>query len=103
MSKYTTVTIFTKKGNLIPYMEKFPVITDSMQRHYGRERDIQLILATRYERTANGTKLMCKISCPINPLPVKGEFQAPSYGAVCRFLVEHGWTKNGVQETRWFE
>lgn len=106
MSKYTTVTIFTKKGNLLPYMRCANDInssSSSAQAYYGKEREIQLALATRYERTTKGTKLMCKISCPVNPLPVKGEFEAPSYGAVCRFLTEQGWTKKGVQEARWFE
>ena len=106
MSKYTTVTIFTKKGNLLPYMRCANDInssSSSTQAYYGKEREIQLALATRYERTPKGTKLMCKISCPVNPLPVRGEFETPSFCAIEAFLVSQGWTKKETIHQRWFE
>ena len=105
MSKYTTVTIFTKKGNLLPYYNSNNNIgcCNSAREYYSKEREIQLALATRHERTTKETKLMCKISCPVNPLPVRGEFEAPSFGAICAFLQSNGWTKRETIYNRWFE
>lgn len=108
MSKYTTVTIFTKNGNLFEYAHhaRNPQLdpgTEAGKRYYGHEREIQLVLATRDERTPKGTKLMCKISCPVNPLPVKGEFEAPSYGVIYEWLLSHGWTRKEIIHKRWFE
>lgn len=110
MSKYTTVTIFTKKGNLLPYLRlshepMFEPTSDRAREYYGKEREIELVLATRYERKASGrgSKLMCKISCPVNPLPIKGEFETPSYRAICDFLYSHGWTKKETISQHWFE
>lgn len=94
-SKYTMVYIYTKKGNLLPY------ITGKMMRtvhtpeeskrlcdYYAKEREIQLIALFRWK---NG-KVFCKIKCPINPLPVKGEFEVPSTGVLADFLVKEGWS-----------
>lgn len=108
MSKYSCITIFTKKGNLMPYIQlaRDPMLdpsSDYAHNYYGKEREIQLVLATRYERTPNGNKLMCKISCPVNPIPVKGEFEAPSYAAICSFMKSQGWTKKETFSNHWFE
>ena len=63
-----------------------------MEEYYSRTRDIRLILLVRYERNGRGSrKVFCKINCPINPLPVKGEFETPSLGTIKKFLNEQGW------------
>lgn len=36
-------------------------------------------------------KTICRIKCPINPLPIKGEFETPSVGAVSHVLATMGW------------
>ena len=93
--KYTCAIIFTKRTNLSAYCNNkvynkcgSDARFDAMCKYYARERDVQLILLTRYE---NG-KLMCRIKCPINPLPVKGEFEVPSYIVIERYLRNNGWT-----------
>lgn len=94
MAKYTTATMFTKRGNLLPWLNTQPYpVTESAQRMYAQEREIKLVLRTRYERVGDKTKLMCHIKCPVNPLPVKGEFEAPSYRAICNFLRQNGWER----------
>lgn len=105
MPKYTTATIFTKRGNLIPWLQSQDyAVTERQAQYYAEEREIQLILRTRYERDAYGkSKLMCSIKCPVSPLPVKGEFEAPSYGAVCRFLRENGWQRKQDYHSSMFD
>ena len=107
-TKYTSITIFTKKGNLLPYLnlklagERGPLDANRvrhLREQYSDEREIQLILLTRYE----GNKLMCKVKCPISPLPVKGEFEAPCYAAICSFLKENGWSFKQKFYPRMFE
>ena len=91
--KYTHGAIFTKQTSLRDYAETNKVhemyrgnIT-GMQDYYWREREVHLIALFRRE---NG-KLFCRIKCPVNPMPVKGEFEAPSEAAVHHFLVANGW------------
>ena len=83
---YHQAIIFTKRDNLIKYCWGKPALSN--QEYYARERDVQLILLVRYEEG----KCICHIKCPINPLPIKGEFEAPSIGAVSHTLQTMGWT-----------
>ena len=103
--KYDRVLIFTKKGNLMPYLctdkvgRNFPD-AEKAKEYYGREQDIQLIACLRWEEFPVSTrkgivqmpKCFCKIKCPINPLPVKGEFELPSVESLRAFLKANGWT-----------
>lgn len=84
--KPTYAFIFTKRDNLVKYCWGKPAISN--QEYYARERDVQLILLVRYEEG----KCICRIKCPISPLPIKGEFEAPSIGAVSHTLQTMGWT-----------
>ena len=94
--KYSTVIIFTKKGNLSEYFtpsKQYDICNTAAhiiraREYYAKEREIQLIAMFRYE----GTKVFCKIKCPINPLPVKGEFEVPSTNVLIRFLRNNGWS-----------
>lgn len=83
---YHTALIFTKRDNLVKYFWGKPALSN--QEYYAREREVQLILLVRYEKG----KCICCIKCPINPLPIKGEFEAPSIGAVSHTLQTMGWT-----------
>ena len=105
-AKYTCATIFSKLTNLSAYCnnkvyEKCGSDTqfEALRKHYAREREIELILMTRYE----SGKLMCKIKCPINPLPVKGEFEVPSYGVIEHYLRSNGWQFKQKIYPRMFE
>lgn len=83
---YSMTIIFTKRDNLIKYFWSKPALSN--REYYAKEREIHLILLVRYEEG----KCICRIKCPINPLPIKGEFEAPTVGAVSRTLKTMGWT-----------
>ena len=87
---YHTAVIYTKRDNLLSWYEDRPDInhTPSIREHYAREREIQLILLVRHEEG----KCICRIKCPINPLPIKGEFQCVSTSEMTRLLTSMGWT-----------
>lgn len=93
---YHTAIIYTKHTNLMPWLQsnypKFGThgIAEQAQlirERYSKDRDVQLILLVRHE---NG-KCICHIKCPINPLPVKGEFQCVSTGEMSKLLKSMGW------------
>ena len=102
MSKYTLVQVYTKKGNLLPwYHSQHDRGHHAMStaEYYAKERDIQLLAMFRFD---NG-KCFCKIKCPVNPLPVKGEFEIPSTGAISHFLIDNGWNYKQKFYPRMFE
>ncbi len=93
-TKYTQAIIFTKRTSMSEYctgkVTQRVTSTEAFNRmceYYAKEREVQLIALFRWE----GRKCFCKIKCPINPLPVKGEFETPSEGVVGSFLHENGW------------
>ena len=108
---YHQAIIFTKRDNLSKWFDancsKF-IVDGNMEysehfvraeKLYAQERDIQLILLVRYE---NG-KCICRIKCPINPLPIKGEFQCVSTSEMSKLLTSMGWTykeKYGIEMFR---
>lgn len=94
---YHTAIIYTKHTNLMPWLQsnytKFGTHgtteqVQSIRAAYEKDRDVQLILLVRHE---NG-KCICRIKCPINPLPIKGEFQCVSTGEMNKLLKSMGWT-----------
>lgn len=88
-----TAWIFTKKGNLLPYLHsKNCTPSEAAKEYYGKEREIQLVLLIRSE---NG-KIYCRIKCPVSPLPVKGEFKVPSISAIANFLYQNGWSRKQI-------
>lgn len=105
--KYSVAIIFTKRGNLLDYLNTDKLsygtfngnINVNAKEYYAKERDIELILLCRWDKN----KLMCRIKCPVNPIPVKGEFEAPNYGAICRFLANNGWRFKEKFYPRMFE
>lgn len=94
---YDRVIIFTKHTDLMPYFEAKrnsclnPELWDKVKHKYQEKRDVTLLLQLRYEREG----VICNIKCPINPLPVKGEFKAVHLGALISFLVNNGWIMKG--------
>ena len=96
---YDQAVIYTKRDNLskwfdingyqyaqggnMEYSDKY----QRMRAVYATEREIQLILLVRHE---NG-KTICRIKCPINPLPIKGEFQCVSTSEMTKLLASMGW------------
>ena len=106
--KYDCAVIFKKFTNLMPYFNGIEGNTPghaNVRAIYAKERQVNLILLIRYEydHTTGKNHIFCKINCPINPMPVKGEFEAPSVNAVERFLRDVGWTKCDVLNKRLFE
>ena len=114
--KYDRVLIYTKKGNLMDYLCTDKVArgfsnVEKAKEYYGQERDIQLIACLRWEEypvyTRKGIvqmpKCFCKIKCPINPLPVKGEFELPSVECLRSFLKANGWTLKQEMSRHLFE
>ena len=97
---YGKAIVFTKRDNLSKWFDingykyaqganmEYSDRYQKMRAVYAKEREIQLILLVRYEEG----KLICRIKCPINPLPIKGEFEAPTVGAVSHTLETMGWT-----------
>lgn len=87
---YKRAILFTKNDNLLEWLYSnvsHSTINDSQREYYARTREVQLILLVRYEKG----KIFAKIKCPINPLPVRGEFEIPSVKAITKFLVNNGW------------
>ena len=114
--KYDRVLIFTKNGDLMKYLNtdrvsRTIVVADEAKKYYGKEREIQLIACLRWEdfpvSTRNGIiqipKCFCRIKCPVNPLPVRGEFEVASLDALRAFLKADGWTQKQDVSSRLFE
>ena len=107
-TKYTRAIIFSKTSDLLQYWEgKRKNARDVLEAkwwderkfHYATKRNVQLILQLRY--LPDGTT-MARIKCPINPLPIKGEFAVYHLGAVIAFLQREGWQAQGSYGTAMF-
>lgn len=103
---YHTAIIYTKHTNLMPWLQsnytKFGHDTTEqvlrIREMYSKDRDVQLILLVRHE----DGKCICRIKCPINPLPIKGEFQCVSTGEMSKLLKSMGWTYKEKVHSRMF-
>lgn len=98
-SKYDRAIFFIKRDNLLQWYNNVHWQTAYPEEYYAKTRDIQLILLLRYE----GGKIFAKIKCPINPLPVRGEFEIPSTTAIYNFLTTNGWCVDKDIHLRIFE
>lgn len=95
---YSVAIIFTKHTNLLPWFEacyhdKLDLCRTSLgfnqlRDQYARPRDVQLILLVRYD---DDGRPICKIKCPISPLPIIGEFKVVSMGQITDLLRREGW------------
>lgn len=96
---YGMAIVFTKRDNLSKWFDingykyaqganmEYSDRYQKMRAVYATEREIQLILLVRYEEG----KCICRIKCPINPLPIKGEFQCVSTSEMTELLTSMGW------------
>ena len=92
---YHTAIIYTKRDNLLKWFDingyqfasSLSHYYQRMRAVYATERKIQLILLVRHEEN----KCICRIKCPINPLPIKGEFQCVSTSEMTKLLASMGW------------
>ena len=93
--KYSQIITFTKFTNLASYAETkanranktINDLPDWEKKWYTTNTDITLNVYVRYENNS----VYCKIQCPINPLPVKGEFEVPALHILINFLESNGW------------
>lgn len=103
---YNRAIIFTKHTDLMPYWEakrrisSCPKAWDNCKSQYQYKRDVNLILQIRYEV---GSHMICRIKCPINPLPTKGEFKVCHLGAIIAFLTKEGWMMQGSYSAEMFK
>ena len=95
--QYHSAYRFSKVTNLLQYLSSNyqrygtsgnPEDAERIREWYAREREVQLILFVRHEEG----KCICRIKCPVNPLPLKGEFVVTNAGDVSRLLIDLGWT-----------
>lgn len=97
---YHTAYIYTKLDNLSKWFDanraKF-IVDGNMEysehfvraeKHYAQERIVKLVILVRYE----DGKCYCRIKCPINPLPIKGEFETTTAADVGRLIMSMGWS-----------
>lgn len=99
--EHKVVVTFVKRTNLMEFCHGVQEI-DRMapMEYYSKERDVRLVVT---ERITTDGRIFCRINCPINPLPVKGEFEIPNWSAFKRFLVSQGWKQHEVLTDRFFE
>lgn len=100
-TNYTSAIIFTKHTDMMSWFEgKYHNAPSDYASSVGfnqfkdgcsKPRDVQLILLMRYERTTSGTRILCKIKCPINPLPIRGEFEVAHLHRLTQLLEREGW------------
>lgn len=96
-TNYTYAIIFTKRTDLMSWFNgKYPYVSEDYNKSVGfrqfkkdcaRVRDVQLILLVRYEPGHT----YCKIKCPVNPLPFRGEFEPVSLKHITKLLQNEGW------------
>ena len=117
---YSRAFIFHKHTDLMPYFNakkdqlgydpQFPS-HQKMKARYEEKRDVQLVVLLRWDeapdnRTGYMTqrqRCMCRIKCPISPLPVIGEFEVTSPYHICEFLRELGWTLEREHNLKLFQ
>lgn len=100
-TNYDVAMVFTKHTDMMSWFDgKFhntpsdcdkSVGFNQLKNSYARPRDVQLILLVRYDYTSNVGHIYCRIKCPINPLPIKGEFEVASLNALVHLIEREGW------------
>ena len=101
--KYKFVRTFVKHTNLTEFGKHCgidclsPAANEAMQKRYAKERDVTMRVFYRFEPDEahpGHIRIMCKIKCPINPIPVRGEFETPNMAVLKRFLLAAGWVEH---------
>lgn len=92
------IVTFVKCTNLMEFRRHIPTNNSVVpESYYSKEQDVRLVVT---ERITEDGRIFCRINCPINPLPVKGEFEIPSWGTLKRFLEANGWKQHEVIDSR---
>lgn len=100
--KWDYIITFKKRMNLMDFYRHDPNrigTSEAAERYYSEERDVKLVVIERFE----AGKIYCTIKCPVNPLPVKGEFEVPGFSVLERFLVANGWKEVSRVSARMIE
>lgn len=100
--KYSYVVIYVKRTNLLAFYDHDPSNqhpTERERERYAKERPVRLVMSVRHDNN----RAFCRIKCPINPLPVKGEFEVPNMAVIQRFLEREGWAKIDVIPAAFFK
>lgn len=94
---YEMAIVYTKHTNLLPWLDgqyDTPKNPSALE-YYSRNREVLLILLVRHEDVRIGAnikhRLICHIKCPINPLPIRGEFECVSTSEMTKLLTSMGW------------
>ncbi|OUN23604.1 hypothetical protein B5G34_00450 [Flavonifractor sp. An82] len=85
MIRKTDIYVFQKVTQLAPFYEARRTATPLYA-----EGNTRVNLVLTFGLDDNGA-LVAKINCPVNPLPVKGEFYPAGKNAVLHFLRKNGW------------
>ena len=98
---HKVVVTFIKRTNLMEFRKHSPEHANPIsvvpEEYYDKIRTVRLVVM---ERITDDKRIFCRIKCPINPLPVKGEFEIPNWGALKRFLESQGWEQHEVIDGR---
>ena len=109
MSKYHRIIRFEKETDLLPYLystgQRFRDSNGNIPSHiidyYAKKRNVGLILLVRYDNELK--KYCCKVKCPVNPLPVCGEFAVPMLATILGWLKANGWERKESYHYTMFE
>ena len=94
MEKKVIVT-FVKRTDLMEFRRHTNQHPDmcASDEYYAKKREVRLVVT---ERITDDGHIYVRINCPINPLPVKGEFEIPNWAVLKRFLESNGWKQREV-------
>lgn len=90
------IVTFVKRTNLMEFCKTDKHHENEFsapEQYYAREQDVRLVVT---ERITSDGHIFVHINCPINPLPVKGEFEIPNWGVLNHFLTSQGWKQREV-------
>lgn len=87
--KYSQIISFKKYTNLLPYAEANSNHLTRRKECYENNIHVALNVYVRFE----DDKTYCRIQCPVNPLPIRGEFETPNIRILKEFLASNGWVE----------
>ena len=104
MAKYTHIYVYEKTGNLLDYYKSKGMLPNGKtpSNDMLRERNLQLRVYIRRESKVGSwgehvkPHIFCLIDCPVNPMPVVGEFEVCSLDGLEAFLIRNGWHRKFI-------
>lgn len=111
---YQLAYVFSKYTDMLEYFDKNEVRicgarmfedldtylkrVDNVRKRFAQPRPVNLMLLVRFEHTTNGDRrTICRIKCPINPMPIKGEFETNNLPDLIKFIKSLGWEQGTTQ------